>query len=59
MEKKKMGRPPVPAGKRIDVQVSVAMTAAERERIRGAARERGLTMSQLLMRPWRRKGDTQ
>lgn len=57
MGKKKMGRPPVPEEKKICIQVSVAVTASERERLRSAASERGLTVSQLLMLPWR-KGNT-
>ena len=54
MAKKKMGRPSVPKEKRICVQITVAMTVAEREIIRTIAAERGLTVSQLLMLPFRK-----
>jgi hypothetical protein len=54
MEKKKMGRPFVPQEKRICVQITVAMTVAERETIRAIAAKRRLTPSQLLMLPFRK-----
>jgi hypothetical protein len=57
MEKKKMGRPPVPKEKKICIQISVAVTARERDNLRAVASERGLTVSQILMLPWR-KGNT-
>ena len=53
MAKKKMGRPPVPLEKRICVQVTVAMTGMEREKIRSIAAKQGLTVSQMLMAPYR------
>ena len=48
-----MGRPPKPPAERRDAQVTVSLTKAELARLRREAREAGVTVSELLMRPWR------
>ena len=52
----RMGRPPKPPAERRDQVVSVSLTKAERRRIVAAARAAGITVAELLMRPWRREG---
>jgi hypothetical protein len=54
-KKSKMGRPPVPAAKKRREQVSVAMTASELKRLEKIASAQGLSISELLMRPWRQE----
>ena len=49
-----MGRPPKPAGEKLGERVVVNMTKAERKRIGAEARKRGMSLSALLMFPWRR-----
>ena len=56
MGKKKqsrMGRPPLPPDERKSVHVSVRLAKAELARLKALAREHGVTVSKLLMRPWR------
>lgn len=58
MDKKKrsrMGRPCLPPDDRRSVHVSVRLTEAELGRLKVLAREHGVTVSDLLMRPWREK----
>jgi hypothetical protein len=58
MSKKKqsrMGRPPLPPTERKSVHVSVRMTKAERARLTALAKEHSVTVSDLLMQPWREK----
>ena len=52
--KAKMGRPIVPLLRKKNVQVSVAMTEAEFKRLNGEAKTASLSISELLMRPWRK-----
>lgn len=49
----KMGRPPVPMKLKKTFQVSVSMTEAERIKLERVAKEAGLSVSELLMHPWR------
>ena len=48
--KKRIGRPPMPAGKRRGKLVALRLTAAEAELMESAAREAGLTLSEFLRR---------
>lgn len=50
-----MGRPPLPPEERKSVIVSVRLTKAELARLRALARRHGVTVSDLIMRPWREK----
>jgi hypothetical protein len=58
MAQERMGRPPISKDKRVCVQITVAMTVAERAMIRKVAAERGLTTSQLLMLPFRKETES-
>ena len=58
MGKKKetrMGRPPLPPDERKSMHVSVRLTKAELVRLKILAREHGVTVSELLMQPWRER----
>lgn len=48
-----MGRPPLAPEERKSVHVSVRLTTRELRRLKIIAREHGVTVSELLMRPWR------
>ena len=52
-KKSKMGRPPLPPEGRKSVYLSVRLTKAELARLKALARERGVTVTELIMRPWR------
>ena len=52
-KKSRMGRPPLPPDERKSVHVSVRLTMAELVRLKILAREHGMTVSELLIRPWR------
>ena len=54
-KKAKMGRPPLPPEERKSAIVSVRLTKAELARLKALAREQGITVSELIMRPWREK----
>ena len=54
--KKKMGRPPKPPGEKYSEIVTVKMTKAERKRIKAEMKRTGLSLSAVLMRPWRKEG---
>ena len=49
-----MGRPPKPLAEKYSAQVLVHMTRAERKRLEAEAKRLGISLSGLLMRPWRR-----
>jgi hypothetical protein len=51
--KKKMGRPPIKPENRRSYLVNVRITEAERLRFERMAKKQGLTISELLMGPWR------
>ena len=54
----KMGRPPLPQGTQKAIRLSVRVTPAEAAKLEAEAMKRGITVSDLLMAPWRegRKG---
>lgn len=52
---KRMGRPPKPAKQRLSAQWCVRMTQAERKMLEAEAERLGITVSDLLMRPWRER----
>jgi len=49
----KVGRPKKPKSERLTEKVMVYLSKDEKERLSALARERGLGLSALLMRPWR------
>lgn len=51
----RMGRPPLPPGKRRSEILSVRVTPGERRMLKEEARRRNSTVSELLMEPWRRQ----
>ena len=51
--KPKMGRPPLPRGMQRTEQLNVRATRAERRMLEAEAKRRGITVSDLLMEPWR------
>lgn len=53
---RRMGRPPLSAKKKRSRGITVRMTPDEHERLQAEARKQGLTVSELLMRPWRGRG---
>ena len=52
-----MGRPPKPPEEKYSDQILVHMTKAERELLEREALRLGLSLSALLMHPWRRNPD--
>ena len=55
----KMGRPPLPPGKRRGLHITVRLTEAEREKLDSEAARLGISISELVMRPWRGKGKSE
>jgi hypothetical protein len=51
------GRPPKPQAERLSEQVMVYMTSVERQRLEEIARREKVSVSSLLMRPWRKEKD--
>lgn len=51
---KRMGRPPKPRSEKYGAQVNVRMTEAERQVLEAEAARLGVSLSALLMRPWRK-----
>ena len=49
----KMGRPLLPAGMQRTEQLNVRATKAERTMLEAEAKKHGMTISDLLMQPWR------
>lgn len=49
-----MGRPPKPEAERHGRLVCVRVTAAELAALRAAAKERGLSLTDLILEPWRK-----
>lgn len=49
-----MGRPPLPPSERQARIVSVRVTEAELKMLRAEAKRRGVTVSALLLGPWRK-----
>jgi hypothetical protein len=54
-KKTKMGRPPKAPGDKYSAHILVNMRQAERVRLDAEAKKRGLSLSALLMSPWRKK----
>ena len=55
-KKTKMGRPPKAPADKYGEHVNVHMTQAERAMLEAEAKKRGLSLSSLLMSPWRIHG---
>ena len=53
---KRTGRPPLPAKERRNYVANVRITEAERREFERQARVHGLTLSEVLMLPWRKEG---
>ncbi len=53
---RRTGRPPKPRGKKQSEMIGVYVTPVERKRLDAEAKRLGVSLSALLMRPWR-KGD--
>jgi len=53
-KRKRMGRPPKPPAEKLSAQWCVRMTQAERKMLEAEAQRAGITVSDLLMRPWRK-----
>ena len=53
-KKRKAGRPPKPKMQKWRERFFVNMTTAERKMLKAAARREGVSVSVLLMRPWRK-----
>ena len=51
--KKKMGRPPIPAAERLGEPITVRVTKAERAALEAEAKRLGVSLSALMMLPWR------
>ena len=52
-----MGRPPMPAGTARSAYVTVRLSERERVALKAEAKRRGVSVSELLMRPWRPPDD--
>ena len=52
-KRKKMGRPPLPENKRRGASITLRVTARERARLKAEAKRQGVSVSDVLMRPWR------
>lgn len=52
-QRKKMGRPPLPADVAKHDRVTIRMTRAERQRLEAEAKRLGLPLADVLMLPWR------
>jgi len=53
--KKRMGRPPKPAGEKRGKNVTVYLTEEEKERLEALAQKKGVPLAILIMEPWRTK----
>ena len=53
-KKKKLGRPLKPLDERLTEQLNVRVTKTERAEMEAEAKRLGTSISQLLMRPWRK-----
>ncbi len=56
-KKSKMGRPPMKPSERRSIVITLRLTPAERSRLEAEAKKSGQTLSEVLMRPWRREGE--
>jgi len=48
-----MGRPPLPSHLKRGIVLSIRITREERVRLEAEAEKAGLSLAELLMRPWR------
>jgi hypothetical protein len=55
-DKSRTGRPPKQPADKWSQRVTVYMTTAERDRLQALAQKEGITMTSLIMGPWR-EGD--
>ena len=55
-KKKRMGRPPKPKDEKYSAQILVAMTEGERKMLERLAREKGVSLSALMMQAFRKEG---
>ena len=53
--KRKVGRPPKSPTDRLACLVNVRVTKAERARFESEAKKLGVSLSELLMKPWRKR----
>ena len=50
---KRMGRPPLPPAERRNKQINLRVTTAERRRLEAEAERLGVSISVLILAPWR------
>jgi predicted HicB family RNase H-like nuclease len=48
----KMGRPPKPENKKKNARIDLRVTKTELRKLRAEARKRGISLTELLLRPW-------
>lgn len=53
MKKRPVGRPSIPARQRRSYLVNVRITPDERKKFELIAKREGITLSEVLMKPWR------
>ena len=56
-DKLRTGRPPKQEADRLSRLITVRLTPEERERLGKLAAAEGIPLAELIMRPWREKGD--
>ena len=57
-DRQRSGRPPKKQDEIQSYRVTVNLTQAERERLSKLARDEGMSLAELIMRPWREKGSS-
>ena len=55
-DKRRTGRPPKTSSRRQSKKVTIYMTPAELKRLETQATKEGVSLSALIMRPWREEG---
>ena len=53
-KRSRMGRPPLPEGTAKQVVLSIRVAALELQALKAEAKQRGISMGNLLLEPWRR-----
>lgn len=53
----KAGRPPKPVGEKQSKRITVYLTPSEYQRFQELAEKEGVSLAELVMRPWRDIGD--
>ena len=56
-DSRRPGRPRIDPKQRQAERVTIRMTSAERKQLEKMAKAEGVPLSELIMRPWREKGD--